>query len=479
MTTRSHLAWLIPVFVGLVAPVGLSAQSDDSLGVGLAGVTFTKDIAPILQRSCQHCHRPNSVAPMSFLTYEEVRPWARAMKMRTGLRNQRGAMPPWFIEKDIGIQDYKDDPSLTEHEIAMVAAWADSGAPRGNPVDLPPPKYLPGDNDGWRIGEPDLIVRSPQVTVLSAGADRWEPIGVVPTDLTEDRYVSAIEIREVNDIPKDNNSNTVGGRFVFHHLNWSSHLEENVDSDGFTEETTVVWPVHEVGRNADIFPPNAGRILPAGAVLNLETAHLHSNGRETKAHLEFAFKFHPKGYKPSVKWVRKFTGNGVDIDIKPMDADQHLYAYTVLEQNTKILTFEPHMHAPGMRMCLNAIWGHNTQTLSCSGYDHNWVRSYVYADDATPLLPKGTILQLIGFMDNSTSNRNVADPRNWGGGGRRSVANMFIDLGLAIALSDEEFEKEMGDRRRRLKLTKNDYVIGCPLCQVPFPSQEDTLANQQ
>ena len=435
-------------------------------------VTFTRDIAPILQRSCQHCHRPESVAPMSLLTYEEARPWARAMKSRTALRNERGAMPPWFIEKDIGIQHYKDDPSLSESEIAAIATWADTGAPRGDPADLPPPKYVAGDMEGWRIGTPDLVLRSREVTVLASGADRWEPIGIVPTGLMEDRYVEAVEIREVNDIPKDGANNTVGGRFVLHHLNYSSHVVEDEQPDAFTADTTTVWPVHEVGRNADIFPPDAGRILAAGSVLNLETAHLHSNGRDTKAYLEFAFKLHPVGYKPSVTWVRRLTGNGVDISIKPTMADQELHAYTVLEQHTKILTFEPHMHAPGIRMCLEAIWGASVQTLTCAGYDHNWVRSYVYADDAAPILPEGAILHLIGYMDTTPGNRNVADPRNWGGGGRRSVANMFIDLGEAIALTDEEFEQEMGERRDRLGLTKNDVVIGCPLCQVRFPSQE-------
>lgn len=457
--------------LSLAVATPATAQTDTG------AITFSKDIAPILQRSCQHCHRPDSFAPMSLLTYEEARPWARAMKNRTTLRNERGAMPPWFIEKDIGIQHFKDDPSLSDAEVAAIATWADNGAPRGDPADLPPPKFVPGEDDGWRIGEPDLVLRSREMTVGATGADRWEPIGTVETGLTEDRYVAAVEIREVNDIPKGGSSNTVGGRFVFHHLNWSSHLEDETAA-GFGDETTTVWPVHEVGRNADIFPANAGRILAAGSILNLETAHLHSNGRETKAHLEFAFKFHPRGYKPSVRWVRRLTGNGVDIDIKPMDGDQQLYAYTVLEQHTKILTFEPHMHAPGRRMCLNAIWGATTQTLTCAGYDHNWVRSYVYADDAAPLLPKGTILQLIGYMDNSPTNRNVVDPRNWGGGGRRSVANMFIDLGEAIALTDAEFEREMGERRVRLKLTKNDYVIGCPLCQVRFPSQALLSAGQ-
>src|SRR5262245_886928 len=102
-----------------------------------ADVTFTKDIAPILQRSCQTCHRPDGVAPMSLVTYEEVRPWARAIKQRTGLGPRAGLMPPWYIEKNIGIQHYKDDPSLSDVEIAKVAKWADSGAPRGNAADMP------------------------------------------------------------------------------------------------------------------------------------------------------------------------------------------------------------------------------------------------------------------------------------------------------------------------------------------------------
>ena len=146
--------------VGVLAPVAASAQSGDGVH---AEVTYAKDIAPILQRSCQQCHRPASVAPMSLLTYEEVRPWARAIKMRTGLRNQRGAMPPWFVERDLGIQHFKDDPSLSEEEIGKIAIWADNGAPLGNRADLPPPIDF-GDANEWAIGEPDLILESPVVT---------------------------------------------------------------------------------------------------------------------------------------------------------------------------------------------------------------------------------------------------------------------------------------------------------------------------
>ena len=151
----------------------------------------------------------------------------------------------------------------------------------------------------------------------------------------------------------------------------------------------------------------------------------------------------------------------------------------MLDTHTRLVSFEPHQHAPGMRMCLESIWGHNIETIACVGYDHNWVKQYIFDDDHAPLLPKGTILHIIGWLDTTDANRNVADPRNWSGGGRRSVANMFIDLGEALELTDAQFEQEMAERRERLGLTPNDHVIGCPLCLVEFPSQAmDELANE-
>jgi hypothetical protein len=125
-------------------------------------------------------------------------------------------------------------------------------------------------------------------------------------------------------------------------------------------------------------------------------------------------------------------------------------------------------------MCLEAIWGFNIQTLSCVGYDHNWVRGYDYADDAAPLLPKGTILHIIGYMDLSPANKNVPDPRNWQGSGNRSVGNMFIDLGQGVALTDEQFQEELVKRSKQLHLTRNDVVIGCPLCSAALAATPDT-----
>ena len=124
------LAALGAAIVGLVAPLTVGAQQAAPAAAASApAVTFTRDIAPILQRSCQNCHRPNQVAPMSLITYEEVRPWARAIRQRTAIRDKAGAMPPWYIEKNIGIQQYKHDPSLSDEEVAKIAQWVEAGAP--------------------------------------------------------------------------------------------------------------------------------------------------------------------------------------------------------------------------------------------------------------------------------------------------------------------------------------------------------------
>ena len=112
---------LSAAIAGVVTP--LAAKAEQQAAPAAPEVTFTRDIAPILQRSCQNCHRPGQVAPMSLLTYEDARPWARSMKQRTGLRDKAGVMPPWYIEKNIGIQHYKNDPSLSDEEVAKIAKW--------------------------------------------------------------------------------------------------------------------------------------------------------------------------------------------------------------------------------------------------------------------------------------------------------------------------------------------------------------------
>lgn len=459
---------------GVVAP--LAVQAEQQAAPAAPEVTFTRDIVPILQRSCQNCHRPGQVAPMSLLTYEDARPWARSMKQRTGLRDKAGVMPPWYIEKNIGIQHYKNDPSLSDEEVAKIAKWADTGAPRGDIKDMPVAKTFQ-DGASWHAGEPDLIVESPEITVKANTPDWWGEFDPTKIPLTEDRYVASVEIREVNNFAKDAaGRDTVGQRYVWHHLIWATAEFNGAGDpvDASISDGAVGWPVHEVGRNADVFEPNAGRLLKANSSIIYQSAHLHAGGADVKSKLLFGFRFHPKGYKPARRSTLRNLGNGLDIDIKPNEANQQLHAYMVLQQPTKIATFEPHLHAPGQRMCLEAIWGINIQTLTCAGYDHNWVRQYEYDDDHAPILPRGTILHIIGYMDNTPNNKNIPDPRNWQGSGNRSIANMFIDLGQSVPLTDDEFQQEMAERRRKLGANRPDVIIGCPLCNVTPPPAKPT-----
>jgi len=322
----------------LTAAVIAFAPSRTVVGQAQNAPTFTKDVAPILQRSCQSCHRPNSVAPMSLLTYEEVRPWARSIKQRTGLGGKMGTMPPWFIDKTVGIQDYKDDFSLSEKEIATLAAWVDAGAQRGNPADMPSPRVFTGPNE-WAIGQPDIIVDSEPVTMKANAPDWWGALPPKPTGLTEDRYVSAVEIKEVSDA-----RGGTGGKFIFHHA-----IHALIDAEG--KQAGTIGSPHEVGRNAEILEPEAAYKLKAGAQLLWPSVHMHANAEDTTARLQVGYKFHPKGYEPSRRMSTLTFGNG-EIDLKPMTAGQEIHFYTTLQEHTMLTTFEPHMHASGVRMCM-------------------------------------------------------------------------------------------------------------------------------
>ena len=388
-------------------------------------------------------------------------------------------MPPWYIEKNIGIQHYKNDPSLSDEEVAKIAKWADTGAPRGNMADMPAPRVFP-DGAAWHAGEPDLIVESPEITVK---ANAPGLVGRVPADQDADHRRPLREVgrdpRGQQLLPTTSGRQTVGQRYVWHHLIWATApVDESGDPlDASVTQGAVGWPVHEVGRNADIFDENAGRLLKAGSSIIYQSAHLHAGGADVKSKLLFGFRFHPVGYKPARRTTLHNLANALDIDIKPNEANQQLHAYEVLQQPAKIVTFEPHLHAPGQRMCLEAIWGFNIQTLTCAGYDHNWVRQYEYEDDYAPILPRGTILHIIGYMDNTPNNKNIPDPRNWQGSGNRSIANMFIDLGQIMPLTDAEFQAEMAKRREQLGPNRPDVIVGCPLCNVIPPPATPTAAT--
>ena len=431
--------------------------------VAEAQVTFTKDIAPILQRNCEHCHRSGAVAPMPLITYEQVRPYVRAIKLRTSLRDKPGVMPPWHIEKNIGIQQFKNDPSLSEVQLQAIADWADNGAPLGDPADMPKPLVWPREGV-WTIGVPDLIVRSKSFSMAAQSPDWWGPFESVSTGLTEDRYVAAYEVHEVNDA-RDKPQLVTGGAKPTAGLTVVHHGTVMAVGPNGELDPGGCCPAHEVGRNADVFDPKVGKLFRAGSSLTFPSIHMHANGRDTVGHLEIGLKFHPRGFMPEYEAVRITVATNVDlIDIPGGAAGIKIDSTAVLQENVKLTVFEPHMHAAGVRFCLHATYGSTTETINCAGYDHNWVLAYTYADDAAPLLPKGTILRVVGYYNNTPANRNVPDPRNWSGGGHRSVDNMNNMLGQGVKLTDNQFAAAIAERREQMRTSGRRMAIGCPTC---------------
>ena len=469
MSSRHHGRRSTSLIAAILGPLALSGANADLQAQAApphGAVTFA-DVAPILYDNCVRCHNPDGGAPMSLMTYEDARRYAGRIKSKTAIRDRMGAMPPWYVEKDIGIQSFKGDMSLSDEEIATLAAWADAGAPLGDADEVPLPPELP---TGWTI-EPDFIVSSGPITMGANEPDWWGEYSgeEIAIPLEEDRYVKAVQVREVNDLgSSDTGRTTVGGRYIVHHAAYRVRAEGD---PAFGEGG--LWPVHEVGRNEDRFDEETGPLIKVGSTIVLPSIHRHSAGVDATARLEWGFELFPVGFEPKYERVEVGVGglgDGVDIDIRPGVDGQELHTYSVLDEHIKIVAFEPHLHAPGERMCLEAIWGVHQETLSCVGYDHNWVRKYTFADDAQPLLPRGTVLHMIGWMNNSESNPNLPDTRNWQGSGNRSVANMFLELGLQIELTDEEFVQEMSERVEALGVTKNDYIFGCPLCLAGMPT---------
>src|SRR5262249_21722278 len=330
-------------------------------------VTFTKDVAPIFNRSCVVCHRPGSIAPMSLMTYEAARPWARAIKQKVSARE----MPPWYIERNVGIQKFKDDRSLTDAEIATISRWVDAGAPRGNPADLPAPPTFAAANE-WAMGRPDLTFSTSEpVTVAAVGPDWWKDVEIDP-GITEDRYIRAVESKP--SLP--------GAEKVVHHA--VANLE-------YPDGTERLLNEFAVGKNADIYPEGSGLLIKAGAKIRVNL-HLHSTGEEIKAGVNIGVKLYPKGVTPAHVIEALHAGDSYDTIDVPAGEIGRVDGYQLLTKPTKIISFQPHMHNRGSRQCVEAIFPNGkVETLSCARHNFAWMLNYTYADDVAPLLPAYTM----------------------------------------------------------------------------------------
>jgi hypothetical protein len=400
--------------------------------------TFTKDVAPILQRSCQTCHRPGSIAPMSLLTYEDARPWARAIRTQVAKR----AMPPWFVDKNVGIQEFTDDRSLSDKDLNTIVKWVDAGAPRGNPGDMPPPRTFNDNIYEWTLAkqigrEPDLIVPIPEPFVVKAGNPNWWIDMVSDMGLMDDRWIKAYETKP-----------SLTGFPVVHHAT-TAMLKPNGDEEGLSE--------YALGKTGDIHPDGTGRLILAGTKIRWNMHYSQNpNGKDTTDRTSIAFWFYPKGYQPKHPLVRRSVGNVTDLDFPAGDSNVRTDGYTMLEDNVRITVIQPHLHNLGKRQCLEAIFRDGrVQTLNCINWDFGWHIAYNYADQVQPLLPRGTMLHVISWHDNSKGNKWAGDPRNWVGWGNRSTDDMSFAHISWFALTDQEYQQQLNERLAARSTTTN------------------------
>jgi mono/diheme cytochrome c family protein len=444
---------ILPAIIVMMATVTTArAQTPVDVAATQGQVTFAKDVAPILQQNCQECHQPNSIAPMSLITYQEVRPWARAIKDRVAARQ----MPPWHIDRSVGVQKFKNDMSLTDQQVNTIVAWVDGGALQGDLKDLPPPKPLVTDNE-WKavrdgFGPPDLVIKSSEYTMPAVHQDVWyRPMSDIP--LTEPRWAKMVEIRPTN----------LKGRRIIHHS--IAYLVLTNDPDAINKGTAngsvredlddlvngrpqlMEWAI---GKGYDLFRPGTGKLILPGEKISWDQ-HIHAVGEEITAGSEIGIWFYKQGEEPKNRsYLTAFTGLRAPrfLDIPPNSLAQ-TEGFTVLKENTLIENFQPHFHLRGKSMQVEAILPDgSSQIISYVGnFNFNWMTNYIYADDAAPVFPKGTVIHVTAWYDNTRANRNNPDPEQWVGYGDRTVDEMAHAWMNVEYLTDPEYKALVAERK--------------------------------
>jgi hypothetical protein len=414
----------------LAIPVSICASKTNS-----TPVTFTKDVAPILYRNCVACHHANDIAPMSLTTYKEVRPWASAIRQAVVQR----AMPPWHADPSVG--EYRNDPRLKSSEIETIEAWVKSGAPEGDPGDLPP---VPSFETGWHI-KPDLILSIPETTVGAGNQDDYEYI-YVPTHFTEDKWIQAAEV-----VP--------GDRRVVHHATVSvieaakvpglerSHGSEENGVDQFHFRTgkvlhlrpdapvlddgcsapegggfpgkpsggiNIVPSIYLPGHLAETRPPGYALRIPAGSYLQFQVHYSNRLAQEVKDRTSIGLVF---AKEPVEHEVAQYEIWNSLFRIPPGEANHRVTSCFVLPKDVMAVAYTAHMHFRGKSMRTEALYpdGRRELLFSVPKYDFRWQETYFLKHQF--VLPKGTKLITTAYFDNSPNNPLNPDPTQtvrWG-----------------------------------------------------------------
>lgn len=352
----------------------------------LSTITFHQDVEPILQRRCQSCHRPGEIGPMPLLTYQQARPWAKAMRQAVELKK----MPPWFASEG---GPFHNNPALTEEEIRTISAWAEGGAPRGSSREAPPPVHW---TDGWNIRSPDLVV-APQrpFAVPAKGTVDYQFI-IVPLRTMEDHWVTAAEIRP-------------GARSAVHHIvayirePGSAWLKDAPRNQAFRAQgvtTSDILAIYTPGQAPFQAPEGMAKWLPAGSELVLQF-HYTPNGTAEQDQTSVGMVFSSKA--PTKRVLTLQIGNA-EFHIPPGEANYRVSAGGTLPNDALLLSMFPHMHLRGkaFEYEITAEGGRAETLLRVAPYSFQWQLNYVL--EKPRLLRKGTHLRFTGWYDNSAAN---------------------------------------------------------------------------
>ena len=438
LNTRIFLAIVVLVFPMLsLAQEGSNGEQHE--------VTWSNDVAAIFQEKCQDCHRPDSIAPMSLLTYDQAKMLAPVIKYRVENR----VMPPWHLNPNVGIQDFINNRGLTEEERATIVAWADQGALEGDTSRAPAPRVF---NEAliWRLEEqmgapPDLVVQSETYDLPAVTQDKWfRP--VTPTGLTEEKWVKAIEIRPM----------TPATRGVVHH-SLAFLLQQEDGTAGLPEDVDVPFGPNlfmewAVGKAGQIFRPDTGKLMLPGSQIMWEM-HMHANGeRVPNAQVELAVWFHdePPAHRTILSMLDARGPNSLDIPPNEITVTQGTF---VLAAPARLENFQPHMHMRGKAMSMEAIYPNGSREVLAfvDNYQWNWQINYVFDEVAAPLVPKGTMIVTTAWHDNTTGNPYNPDPNQWVGWGDRTVDEMAHNWVDVTYLGQEEYERMLAERNVRAR----------------------------
>ncbi len=361
-----------------------------------AAPTFTKDVAPILYENCVSCHRPNDVAPMSLLTYNEVRPWAKAIEKNVS----EGVMPPWHA--DPGYGPFKNERSLTKAEVATIVEWIQAGTPQGDPSDLPEaPEFQDAE---WRLGEPDYIVEFGEISVPAGGPDQFHAL-TAKTDFPEDKWITAIEIKP-------------SSRKVVHHvILWQGAI------GGTSGETNGWLSAWAAGAEPDVFPEGTGRLLKKGADI---VGDMHYHPADTSETDRTQVGFHFAESADIEKELINLWVMNAEFEIPAGDPNYEARSTFQFAQDSHILGLAPHLHYRGKDFAYTVTYpdGKTEELLKVSKYDFNWQTNYLFEKPIAA--PKGTRIDCVAHWDNSANNPANPDPTKNISFGPQSYDEMMI-----------------------------------------------------